>query len=300
VISITPFDADGNIDWNALRAQFGRFRAAGIGVYVGGGGSGEGFTLTPEEVDRLLEVAMEELAGSVPVRAMGVEPRTAGQMLDFARQVERHGVPAMQIYSLDMGHLGQPKPEELEAYFVEVLDGVTTKTVLSTHFSVGYMVPVDLLASLCHRYGSVIGVNCSISADLPYLVRLLDELPPHIEVHVGGPHHAMSAMAMGATGFLSSEANLAPQLAQHLVDRYGAGDYEAAHEAYAKIMVLFSLGASGPGGKPLFNSLGLPGGYPRRPRLSLSAPETIRATQQRLARVGIPELDDALAAALRD
>ena len=115
----------------------------------------------------------------MPTRAMGVEPRTARQMIEFGRRVKDVGLDAMQVYSLDMGHLGIPRPEELDRYFREVLEhGATMPAVISTHFSVGYMVPVDLLCTLCDEYDSMIGINCSIGQDFTYLVRLLDEAEP--------------------------------------------------------------------------------------------------------------------------
>src|SRR5204863_8433258 len=127
----------------------------------------------------LLAAAAGELSGQVPTRAMGVEPRTARQMIDFGRQVKAAGLDAMHVYSLDMGHLGVPRPTELERYFRDLLDAVDVETVLSTHFSVGYMVPIDLLAQLCDDYPSIVGINCSISQDFTYLVRPLDEVGAH-------------------------------------------------------------------------------------------------------------------------
>jgi 4-hydroxy-tetrahydrodipicolinate synthase len=295
VISQTAFTENGDIDWDAQRAHLQRLAKSGIGVYVGGGGSGEGHTLLPDEVDELLALAAEELVGKVPARAMGVEPRTARQMIEFGKQVEASGLEAMQIYSLDMGHLGQPQSAELELYFREVVENISLPTIISTHFSVGYMVPIELLCTLCDEYDSIIGVNCSIGQDFTYLVRLLDELNPRVEVHVGGPMHALSALAMGATGFLSSEGNLAPQLAKSLVDKYAAGDYPGAEEAYSKILLLFTMAMTGMGGgKALQNALGLPGGAPRRPRLDRSTPEGIERARRRLIEIGIPELEPFL------
>ncbi len=295
VISQTAFDAEGEIDWEAFRGHLRRLKDAGIGVYVGGGGSGEGHTLLPDEVEKLLGVAADELVGTVPARAMGVEPRTARQMIEFGRQVAASGLEAMQIYSLDMGHLGRPHDEELDGYFRDVLEGINVRSVISTHYSVGYMIPIELLCELCEDYDSIIGVNCSVSGDFLYLVRLLDELPAHVEVHVGGPMHALSALAMGATGYLCSEGNLAPKLAQSLIDKYAAGDYRGAEEAYSKVMLLFSMAMRGlGGGKALASSLGLPGGYPRRPRLDRSTPDLIARAQERLAQIGIPELEPYL------
>ena len=290
MISITPFTSDGAVDEGALRAHFRRLAASGVGVYVGGGGSGEGHALLDDEVDRLLAIAAEELVGRVPTRAMGVEPRTARQMVEFGQRVKDTGVEAMQIYSLDMGHLGIPRPEELEAYFREVLEAVGMPSVISTHFSVGYMVPVDLLSRLCDEYPTVVGINCSIGQDFTYLVRVLDEVDPRVEVHVGGPMHALSALAMGGTGYLSSEGNLIPQMVNSVVTRYAVGDYAGAADAYAKVMRVFTLLSSRVAVKALLKAVGLPGGEPRRPRMLLASEDDARAAVATLQAIGLPEL----------
>src|SRR5205823_2696345 len=153
------------------------------------------------EIGTLLSVAVDELGGSVPVRAMLVEPRTAKQMIDMVHIAADAGVDATQIYSLDMGHGGIASPPVIERYLSEVLEACTIPTVISTHYSVGYLIPVDLLAKLCERYDSIIGINCS-TPDYYYLIRLLGYVDPRVEVHVGGPMQALSALALGATGYL--------------------------------------------------------------------------------------------------
>ena len=57
VISLTPFDEREQLDEPALRAHLQRMQAAGIGVYAGGAGSGEAYTLSPDEMRRVLEIA---------------------------------------------------------------------------------------------------------------------------------------------------------------------------------------------------------------------------------------------------
>ena len=59
VISITPFAEDGRLDEDQFRAHMRRLAAGGIGVYVGGGGSGEGYTLSREDNIRIFAIAME-------------------------------------------------------------------------------------------------------------------------------------------------------------------------------------------------------------------------------------------------
>ena len=291
VISLTPFDEDEALDEDALRGHYRRMAAAGIGVYVVGGGSGEAYTLEPGEPRRVLEIAAEELKGKVPVRAMGVEPRAAKQMVAFSKLVKEAGLDAMQVYSLDIGHGASPDPEELETYFVDVLDEVDIPCVISTHYSVGYMIPIDVLERLVARYDQIIGINCT-AHDVTYLVRLLDAIDERIEVHVGGPMQALTALALGASGYLSSEANLAPRLAMQIIDRWKAGDFAGTNEAFARFLRLFTMviGIGGMRGtKACLSMLGLPGGSVRKPRLRVLDDATTAMLRRGIEELGIAE-----------
>src|SRR4029079_3409237 len=98
---------------------------AGVGVYLGGSGSGEGYTLTAAELERVLTVGAEELRGRVPVRAMGVEPGSAHEMIELGRVAASAAVDALHVYSLDLGHGNAPTAAELEHYLCDVLEAVT-------------------------------------------------------------------------------------------------------------------------------------------------------------------------------
>jgi 4-hydroxy-tetrahydrodipicolinate synthase len=287
VISLTPFTQADELDVEGFRRHLRRMREAGVGVYVGGGGSGEGYTLSVDEVDTVLHVAAEELKGHVPVRAMGVEPRSAKEMLRLARRVEAAGLDAMQLYSLDTGHGRMPRPDELETYFCDILDGTTVPSVLSTHQSVGYYVPIDVITRLVERYDHLIGLNVT-NQDVTYLVRIVEAVGDRVEIHVGGAMQGLTALALGAQGFLTSEANLAPRLCQSVIDRWVAGDLAGAADAFALVLRLYTgLAAVGgvSGTKAALDLLGLPGGPPRKPRLP-ALPEW----RDRIARL-LDELD---------
>ena len=167
-------------------------------MYVGGGGSGEGYTLTDAESRRLVEIAVDELRGAVPVRAMGIEPRTAAEMIEYVRMATVAGVDACQIYSLDQGHGHRPTMPEFERYFSEILDAVDVPCVISTHQSVGYQVPVPMLETLVERFDHVIGINCS-HQDLGYLRRIIDAVGDEVTVHVGGPAQVSPTSPSAAT-----------------------------------------------------------------------------------------------------
>lgn len=289
VISITPFDESERLDEEGLRGHFRRMAAAGIGVYVSGGGSGEAYTLSTSESDRVIEIAVEELKGKVPVRAMGVEPRTAKQMTRFIDTAWRLGVDAVQLYSLDMGHGNAPRSDEMEGYYHDILTVVRAPVVLSTHYSVGYFIPVTLLARLTERFPNVVGINCT-SPDITYLEDLVQSVDERVEVHVGGPMQAVTALALGASGYLSSDANVAPRLAVSLIDHYAKGDVAESHADFDRLIQLFTL-VMRHGGiravKAALSLLGLPGGIPRRPRLPMTGEQELQELAAGLERLNI-------------
>jgi 4-hydroxy-tetrahydrodipicolinate synthase len=290
--SITPFAADGSLDEAALRAHCARLAAAGVGVYVAGSSPGEGYSLSSREVRRCLEVAAEELRGRVPVRAMGVEPRSAHDMVEHVALAAECGVDAVQIYSLDMGHGGKPTAAAIERYFRTALDAARLPCVVSSHHFLGYTLEPALMRALADDYDHVIAFNVT-SPDLPYHVRVLEALEGRAEVHVGGPMHALSAIALGANGFLSTEANYAPRLCQSLIDRIRAGDLAGASAAYARIMALMTGMGDVPGMsvryvKAAMAALGHCAPHVRDPHPPLSAEELARVAK-RLAALAIAE-----------
>jgi 4-hydroxy-tetrahydrodipicolinate synthase len=272
VISITPFTADGSFDEPGIRRHLRRMATAGVGVYLGGGGSGEGYVLTQPEARRLLEIGVEELSGTVPIRSMGTEPRSAAEMVEQVRVAREAGVDAAQIYSLDAGHGHRPTRPEMQAYFDDVLSAAAFPSVISTHQSVGYAVPVPMLAGFLDTYDHVVGINVT-NQDLGYVADVIDAVAGRAPVHVGGPAQALTAWSLGATGFLSSEANLAPELCISVVEAYQKGDAVALSTNFGKLLRLYrALYAAGGirATKAVLDRLGFAGGVPRKPQLPIA------------------------------
>ena len=157
-----------------------------------------------------------------------------------------------------------------------MLGAVTLPCVVSTHQAVGYWYPPELVGRVVARHGHVIGVNVT-SPDITYLARVIDAVEGRAEVHVGGPMHALTCLALGGQGFLSSDANLDPVLCRTVVHRWAGGDLTGAAGAYRDLMALFGR-TRALGGivatKAVLGRLGLPGGSPRRPRLPFDPART--------------------------
>ncbi len=293
VHSLTPFNAKFELDEAALRKHLRRLREAGLSVYLGAAGAAEGYTLTRDERDRVLAIAVEELKGKVPVRAAGVEPRDTAEMVEFLRSAERLKVDAAQIYSLDMGHGLVPSRKELEKYFMTAIEATSLPVIISNQKKVGYPLPLELIEQLATRYSNLAGYAYDVN-DTFYMIELIQRLGGRLEIHCSGTENAMFTLAMGGNGYQGMEGNIAPQLAASVVSAFVANDLKGMHESFNKLMRLRTI-MRGPvrsnqrGAKALLNAYGLSGGHVRPPRLDVSSAELdeiIKAVQA----LQIPEM----------
>jgi dihydrodipicolinate synthase/N-acetylneuraminate lyase len=285
--AITPFDENLKLDVEAIRVLIGRLGAAGVGAFVGTSSPGEGFALSLDETETLYATAKEAMAGRAQTRAMGVEPHNADETWELIKIAQNVGLDAMQLYSLDLSHGNQPMMNELEAFFRTNLERMTIPAVISTHWLLGYLIPLEMLGRFLDDYPHLVGINCS-TPDIGYTSRLIDLVDGRADVHVGGPQHAMTNFALGGQGFLCTEAILAPSLVGSVLKHWNAGNHQAMYDAFHGILNITAVN-TWPGGSIRFTKaamrvLGLPGWHMRAPYLPLedSALGQIKAGFDRL------------------
>jgi dihydrodipicolinate synthase/N-acetylneuraminate lyase len=275
---VTPFDDEGRVDYGAFESLVDRIAAQGLGIFAGGSSPGQGYTLSPSEAGTLLETAVRVAAGRVRVMASGFEPRTAESLIGFADVVRASGADGMQVYSLDIGHGGRPSDDEIYAYFSAILSKIKMPAVISTHENMRYLIPHPILNRLFDENDCVVGLNAN-TRNLVYLreaVRSARRCSRDVEVHVGAAETSLVALAIGANGFLSAEANLAPELCKAVIDAWKSGDTASLSAAYIRltsISPIMEFGTATRGLKAAMRLLGLPGSGLRPPLLPLSAVE---------------------------
>jgi 4-hydroxy-tetrahydrodipicolinate synthase len=274
VMSITPFGPNGGpVDEAAFRTQLRRLAGAGVGVYVAGSASGEGFAISPQERDRLFAIAVEELKGKVQVRAMGCEVRHLAETLEYLDAAGKHDLDAVHIFAPEMGHASKPTLAELEVYYTAAISATKHRVVLSSYQTLGFDLPVALLDRLATRFPQVVGFFYG-GYDARYLSQVIATMRERIEIHCAGPYNAITTLSLGGTGFMGHEGNLAPELPARVIQAFEAGDHDGLREAFSTLMAIHTLhykhGGPVRAMKPLMNALGLPGGTLRLPRMAIN------------------------------
>ena len=291
--SLTPFNDKFQVDEDALRKHLRRLRDAGVSVYIGAAGAAEGNTLSREERDRILAIAVEELKGKVKVRAAGVEPRDASEMVEFLRSAEALKVDAAQIYSMDMGHGLVPNRKEIETYFRTAIEATSLPVIISNQKKVGYSVPLDLVEQLAARYPNLAGYAYDVN-DQFYMIELIQRLGDRLEIHCSGTENAMFTLAMGGNGFQGMEGNIVPKVAAAIVSGFVAKDMDLMHRSFRSLMQVRTIlrgtvRSNMRGIKPVLNAYGLNGGHVRPPRIAISGAELDSALDA-IEALQIPEM----------
>ena len=152
----------------------------------------------------------------------------------------------------------------------------------------------DLIDDLTLGHRHVIGVNCT--QDTGYLSGLISRMGKRIDVHLGGEAGAIDAIALGAAGFLSSAANLAPRLVSRVARSLErGGDVATMLEGYGELLELTALlrGSSRVATlKAVLGTVGLPGGLPRPPLLPLPAAAVAHLVDTIETGCGVPEMEN--------
>lgn len=233
---ITPFK-DGKIDEAAFRKLIEWHIAEGTHGIVPVGTTGESPTLNHEEHKRVVELAVEVVAGRIPVIA-GAGSNSTAEAVDFAVHASKAGADAALTI---VPYYNKPTQEGQYAHFAAVAKAVPDLPLFI------YNVPgrtvasitVDTLARLARDFSNIVGVK-DATADLtrPSLQRLASG-EKFIQLS-GEDGTALAFNAHGGTGCISVTANVAPRLCAEFQEATLRGDYAKALTLQDRLMPLHS------------------------------------------------------------
>ena len=220
---ITPYAADGTVDLDAVRANARWLAASGMHALVAPSGTGELFSLTPEECAAIVEATVEAAAGRVPVIAgVGFGPRVAAEL---ARQAERDGADGILVLPPYYAH---PDPDALASYYKQVADATALGLAIYARDSV--TLTPQQLERLAREIPNLIAFK-----DGRGDVRLFQRLREHVSERLGAQRLVWLAgagddmvgpyFAAGAEGFTSSLACFWPEASLELYRLARAGDF---------------------------------------------------------------------------
>lgn len=230
---ITPFTPDGEVDLDAVRANADFLATSRVASIVAPSGTGEFFSLTPEETNAVLQATVEAAAGRKPViAAAGIGPKVAAEQAAFAEEAGASAIMVVPPY------YGKPDPGALLDYYAAIAEA-TELAIIPYARDAAEFTPA-MVRELAERIPSVIAFK-----DGRGNVRLFQQIREHVIGALGADRMAWLAgtgddliapyFAAGAEGYTSSVACFWPEKSAELYDLASSGDFAGLrkqHDAF--------------------------------------------------------------------
>lgn len=267
-VMVTPFKADGSLDEATLRSFVDWQIEQGTQGLIPLGSTGEFLSQTREERRQVAAIVVEQARKRVPV-LVGTAAEWTPEAVAFSREAEQLGADGVMVVP---PYYSSPSPDELFVHYSKIGQALSIPImVYNNPFTSNVDLKPELVARLC-QIDNVRYIKES-SGDPHRTTRILDACGDRITVFAG--YHPWEGFRIGALGYVSVFANIAPAMSRALYEQtVGQPGIEPGLSLYRKVLPLMDaisgdlyVGAT----KAAMGLIGRPVGDPRPPRLPLPA-----------------------------
>ncbi len=217
---VTPFSADGSINFAAFQDHCAWMLQHDLSGLFAAGGTGEFFSLTPEETIDVVRAAGEVRTDGVPViSGCGYGTAIATQIARGAENAGADGVLLLPPYLVG-------STQEGLAAHVEAVCRSTGLGVIVYNRDNAILEDVTL-AQLCERNANLVGFKDGVG-DIELMQRIYNRMGDRL-TYIGGlptaETYATPYLTMGVTTYSSAIFNFMPQWALAFYNAVRAGDH---------------------------------------------------------------------------
>jgi 4-hydroxy-tetrahydrodipicolinate synthase len=233
VALVTPMTEGGGIDAAALRGLIDWHIAEGTSCIGVVGTTGESPTVSMEENCEVIRLAVEHVAGRVPVLA-GTGANATAEAIQLARFAKQVGADA---HLSVVPYYNKPSQDGIYAHYRAIAEAVDLPLML-------YNVPGRTVADMqpetalrCAELPGVFGVK-EATGNIERAAQLIKHAPAGFGIYSGDDGSALAMMLMGGTGVVSVTTNVAPQLMAQLCAAALRGDAATATALHFTLLSL--------------------------------------------------------------
>ena len=264
---ITPMNPDESVNVPELRNQIERQIAGGVHGIFCFGTNGEGYILSTQEKEEILEATIDQVKGRVPVYA-GTGCISTRDTIYMSRRAQELGADVLSIITPSFAAASQ---KELYDHYCEVAKHVDLPIVLyNIPPRTGNKLLPETVAKLARDVDVIQGAKDS-SGDLENLkayIRLTQDVGKPFSVLAGNDGAILTCLKEGGAGGIAGRANLYPKSLASIYNSFVAGDIaqaEKLQDAVATLQRVFRFGNPNTVIKKAVAMLGYPVGDCRRP-----------------------------------
>mgnify|MGYP001373238182 FL=1 len=228
VALITPFHADGEVDWAATEQHIENCIQSGADGIVVTGTTGETSTLTDPEKIKLVEVAKSVSAGRAKVITGGGSNETA-HAIELYRASEKAGADGVMIVT---PYYNKPTQAGLLTHFRLVADATDLPVILyDIPGRTGVPIQYETILRLA-KHPNILAVK-DAKGDFSEVSRVLNQTD--LMYFSGDDANVLPHLSIGATGLIGVTANVTAAPYRTIVDAVNRGDLLTARAEHQRL-----------------------------------------------------------------
>ena len=230
---ITPFK-DGGVDYEAYGSLLEFQIEKGSHGIVVNGTTAEPSTLTVDERNRLVSLAIEVVSDRIPVVAA-----TGSQSLAETRILTQHAVKtgADALLVVTPYYIRPPQNGLVDYYLELAASHETPWMIYHIPGRTAVSVTLESLKKINDRSKSFIGMKHAVN-DLGFVSSCLKVFGEDFKIFVGLEELSFPMMAVGACGLMNAVSNLIPQPLAEMCEAVWIGDIQRARKLHHQLLEL--------------------------------------------------------------
>jgi 4-hydroxy-tetrahydrodipicolinate synthase len=233
VASITPFTADGQVNESVMKDHIDFLVAQGVAGIVPCGTTGESATLSWEEHNRVVDIAIEQCRGKMRVVA-GAGSNNTAESINAAQHARDKGADAILCIT---PYYNKPTQEGLFQHYRSIAVKVDIPIVVyNVPGRTGVNLQPETLERLC-AFPNIVAVK-EASGNIGQVSEIHRRCGDRLAILSGDDALTLPMMAVGAAGVISVVANIVPERMVALIKSVESGSVDEAlrlHEALAPL-----------------------------------------------------------------
>lgn len=233
VAIITPFTADGKVNFPVLKDIIEYQIAHSTDAIVICGTTGESSTLNHQEHTEAIKFTVDVVGGRIPVIA-GTGSNDTAYALELSNEAEKAGVDGLLMVT---PYYNKASQDGLIKHFTYVADRVSTPIVLyNVPSRTGCNIQPETYAELSKH--KMIYAAKEASGNLSAIAKTISLCEKDFTVYSGNDDQITAIMSLGGKGVISVLSNILPQVAHDIAAAALDGDFRKSAELQLKYFEL--------------------------------------------------------------
>lgn len=274
---VTPFDQNGEVDFNATEKLVNYLIENGTECLVVAGTTGESPTLSFDEKIELFKFVVKVVDGRVPIIA-GTGSNNTRASIHLTREAENVGVDG---FLLVVPYYNKPSQEGMYQHFKAIAEATSLPIML-------YNIPgrsvVNMSVETVIRLSQIKNIVAikEASGDLDAMAQIISKTPNDFSVYSGDDGLTLPLLAIGGTGVVSVASHIVGREMQDMITSYFNGDVTRAASIHRTLLPVMKALFTSPNPTPVkaaLNMRGMEVGGVRLPLVPLNDQEKMALQQ---------------------